>query len=137
VTVEGRPAQEQSWTPPLHESPPPDDRVEACRDRAAELRDAHGRRAQLYCRIDTGWTLTGGHAWWRRWSAPHHQLEGLWFEDDEPAAEFVCSGEELAATLDDLDRGVIVFQGAEWQVQWMDDRACRAFRERHGFDVHR
>ena len=121
----------------MQERPLRDERVEACRDRGAHLQHADGRQAVLYCRVDTGWTCTGGHLWWRRWSAPHYRLEGLWFEDDDVVNDFILFGERLAETLDDLDRGVFVFVGEQWKVRWMDADASRAFRERHDIEVYR
>ncbi len=120
----------------MQERPPCDERIEACRDRGAHLQHADGRRAALYCRVDTGWTCTGGHLWWRRWSAPHYRLEGLWFEDDDLVSDFVTDGQDLLATLGDFDRGVLVLVGERWQVRWMDDDVSRAFRERHDIEVY-
>ncbi|MBB2903116.1 hypothetical protein FHR75_003958 [Kineococcus radiotolerans] len=125
------------WKPPMQERPPRDERVEACRDRGAHLQHADGRQAVLYCRVDTGWTCAGGHLWWRRWSAPHYRLEGLWFEDDDVVNDFILFGKRLAETLNDFDWGVFVFVGEQWKVRWMDADASRAFRERHDIEVYR
>jgi hypothetical protein len=124
-----------SWKPPLQERPPRDERIEACRDRGAHLQHADGRRAVLYCRVDTGWTCTGGHLWWRRWSSPHYLLQGFWLEGGQLTSDFLSSGDDLAATLDDFDRGVFMFVGEEWRVRWMGEDDSRVFRDRHEFEV--
>ena len=117
------------------ERPPRDDRVEECRDRGAHLQHADGRRAVLYCRVDTGWSCTGGRLWWRHWSDPYYRLGGLWFEDDDLVSDFVTDGQDLFATLDDFERGVFAFAGEQWRVRWMDADASRAFRQRLDIDV--
>ncbi|WP_104435153.1 hypothetical protein [Kineococcus xinjiangensis] len=123
------------WKPPAHENPPYDRRLEACRDRAAHLRHADGREAMLYCRVIAYWTHTGGHLWWRRWSPPQFHLEGHWMEDGQWSSDFLSSGEDLAETLNDFDRGLFTFLGEQWQVHWLDDDASRTFREQHGFEL--
>ncbi|MCI2238093.1 hypothetical protein MO973_09550 [Paenibacillus sp. TRM 82003] len=50
-------------------------------------------------------------------------------------SHFVSSGDDLTSTLDGFDRGVFVFIGEDWQVQWIGEDASRAFRDRHGFEV--
>jgi len=119
----------------MHERTPHDERVEACRDRGAHLQHADGRRAILYCRVTTGWIRRGGHLWWRHWSTPHHWLEGFWLVDEKLTSDFLSLGDDLTSILDDFDRGVIVFKGEEWRVQWMDDDASRVFRDKHEFEV--
>ena len=99
------------------------------------MQHADGRRAVLYCRVDTGWTCTGGHLWWRRWSPPHHLLQGFWLEGDELTSDFLSFGDDLTAALDDFDRGVFMFAGEEWRVHWMSEDDSRAFGDRHGFEV--
>lgn len=124
-----------SWRPPLHERPELDPRVEACRDHAAELSHDDGRKAVLYCRVDTAWTQLGASLWWRRWSPPHYRLEGYWLGDDQ-WDDFLCDGEQLEELLDDFDRGVFVWLGEPWRFRWLDDEGSRVVREKHGFEIY-
>lgn len=124
-----------SWKPRSDDRPPFDPRVEACRDRVAELRRGE-RRAVLYCRVDTEWICQGGYLWWRRWSPPQYRLEEHWLEDGE-WSDFVTSGEALERALDDFDCGIYLLQGEPWRLLWLDERDSRAFREAHGLEVYR
>ncbi|GAB3451986.1 hypothetical protein AB1207_02275 [Kineococcus endophyticus] len=126
-----------SWKPPERKRPPRDERVEACRDRGALLRRADGRLAVLYCRVDTEWTCTGGHLWWRSWSAARYRLGGLWFEGGDVVSDFVSTGQDLLTILDDFDRGVFVFVGEQWHVQWMSEDGSRSFRREHDIEEYR
>ena len=51
------------------------------------------------------------------------------------SSDFPSSGEDLAATLDDFDRGVFTFLGERWRVSWLDEEDSRTSREQHGFEL--
>ena len=53
-----------------------DARLDPYRERAAIVTSRGDRDVTLFLRMETYWTRTSGHLWWRQWSEPYEVPHG-------------------------------------------------------------
>lgn len=115
-----------SWMRRTHQNdlPPANLRLEWYRYRVARLIDDQGGHAGWIFVEPRPYSLqTGGHLWWRRWSAPRYAafvsiiVPWHWLR----ATDEVIEPDILDAELDDWDAGRYEFDGQVFALEWLDD----------------
>lgn len=118
------------WRPPhSDEQHPRDSRLDPYRERAALLTSGTGQDATLYVRVETWWSSTGGHLWWRRWSDPYEVPHGYMLSADGEFDDWVVGREELARELVDWSQNRLGYLGELLNVEWLDDAASQQVRD--------
>lgn len=119
-----------SWRPPLRNAVRGHDpRLDPYRERAAILTSRGHSNATLFVRMETYWTQTGGHLWWRRWSEAYEVPHGYMVFVDGRFDDWLVSRQYLDEDLADWSRNKLRYIGELLDVEWLDDAASRHVRD--------
>jgi hypothetical protein len=80
--------------------------------------------------METRWTQTGGHLWWRRWSDAHEVPHGYVIFADGGFDDWLVGPDMLDEELADWSQNRLRYTGELLEVEWLDDEASRYFRDR-------
>jgi hypothetical protein len=118
------------WRPPYEiEAQARDARLDPYRERAAILTSPGGLVATLFVRMETYWTQTSGHLWWRQWSGPYEVPHGYMMLADGGFDDWVVGQELLHEDLTDWSQNKLRYDGEVLDIEWLDDRASRHVRD--------
>jgi hypothetical protein len=119
-----------SWRPPYeNETQARDARLDPYRERAAILTSGGDRDATLFLRMETYWTHTGGHLWWRQWSKPYEVPHGYMMFADGGFDDWLVGRDLLDEELADWSQDKLRYVGELLDVEWLDDAASRHVRD--------
>jgi hypothetical protein len=119
-----------SRRPPYeNESQARDARLDPYRERAAILTSRADRDATLFLRMETYWTHTSGHLWWRQWSEPYEVPHGYMMFADGGFDDWLVGRDLLDEELADWSQNKLRYVGELLDVEWLDDAASRHVRD--------
>jgi len=119
-----------AWRPPYeNETQARDARLDPYRERAAILISRGEQIATLYVRMETYWTQTGGHLWWRKWSKPYEVPHGYMMFADGTATDWLVGPDFLDENLADWSQNKLRYVGELLDAGWLDDARSRYVRD--------
>jgi hypothetical protein len=118
------------WRPP-YELPAQarDVRLDPYRERAAILTSRGDLDATLFLRMETYWTQTSGHLWWRQWSEPYELPHGYMEFMNGEFDDWIVYPDVLDQDLADWSGNKLRYVGELLDVEWLDDEASRHVRD--------
>jgi hypothetical protein len=88
-----------------------DVRLDPYRERAGILTSAGDRDATLFLRMETWWTQTSGHLWWRQWSEPYEVPHGYMMLVDGGFDDWLVGRDLLDDELSDWSQNKLRYVG--------------------------